>query len=1544
MADVHSLSYKAQIVQRSSGGKQVVAGAAYMLGAQIYDDREGRSWSYKKDAERVVASGFVQPEGVPSELTADAGRFWNAVEAKEDNYNFRRWKDPAVAEAKCEQAQTALAGHVSIANDLSLDDAKRVAEELCERQFAERGMVAQWAIHWDHGNHHIHFQGTARKWKGSEVGARAFRKPDDLSAWHSEFRATAAEIQNRILAERGLDVHVEHRSNKERGITQEAGVHVGPVAGAMIERGEVPRQVMENEEIARRNREAMEANSAITAREIVATLTRNEAFLTEAQIARTVFNFVGGEPEIHAAIMPVVMADDRLEKIGTDLDGKAVYTTREYRQSEGDLFAAGRVLDKRQGVRITADREALLADKYGWMNAEQKAAVLHLTSGKGLVLVEGVPGSGKTTAMKAAREIWEKEGRRIEGAAVAWRAAKTLEADSGIKSRSVAAIIYGIERREHLREEVKSAGPAARRRDRNLLRKIDSESLGKGDVLLIDEAGMIDVRSMAIIMKDAAERGYTVAAIGDRNQFQAIGAGRAFGGLVDEFGCARLDKVNRQGVDAEDVLHHVVGLSREAARRRADTMSRAERIALVEKHAESVVVGGGAVWRREAAEKFAAWDTRAALEMLHQRGFVEFQANVAATKARIVDSYFKLRDEGVTRQAIYTFTNADCDDLNSQIKGGLRERGEIGEDIIQVGERHFAAGDRVMFTESQRRDDDRFVNEGDRVVNGDLGRVVGIWRDDDDRAYVSVGLDGERLVHVRAEDFAGLRHAWAMTEYKSQGATVGGGGTGHVHIFASRFDDAAAAAVAGTRSRDDVTFYANQQEFEDVKALADSMRRVKLKTLVRDVNRDPERDGIVRQYKAAGRDIAELTERIDAETPDDGKRIDHPEYGRLAELAVERKRLATVIAGDRAGYQTVCQRGRISWEQIEVAAGRRDRPLSDASHAIRAQMVDYAAKRDEARDLWNAIKAGTSPRMVKQHSDYGRFDALRQERDAMAAEIVAAAKVARSFKAEAGTITKDAGVSWRSINTQAQQHAARLAEAERLANLPDEQRQARDLVQQYREARREAAALGKAGDPGARETAQRRDRLAAAVLESWKTTGEWAAESGVDDHRLEAHARAAEARDLVKQYAAAAQIGDDPRANQLAAEIMERHRQETGRHAPRLMAAALRDAAEAGRADWRTLRRRAEAYAAQERRPLVAVEVPAPARKASLEEIWGPAVTPQPKGVPQAVAVLATPQLPDGCRTPLEAYQRAMAAGRAATDDASRERARAEMRVWAPEIEKSPDLMRRAEAAGLADQVRLRSRQVEQVQTTTPQETAQERRKPALGELWGSGPAAGPAAEFAEPAAEFAEALRKHGLIIKGQPVMDGQWHRVAVDGDKEGALGGSYRVDLDGRPTGHIMNYKTMGAPARWEATGTTQQTQAAQPEAVENDLAVAARILQERQAAEQAQATTDPLAEAARILRERQEQQRPQLPDGCRTPLEAYQKAMAAGRAATDDAGRRQARADKALWAPEIAKSPDMMKQAEAVGLADQIRREVQQPQQKQGKGQRRDFGLGM
>lgn len=73
------------------------------------------------------------------------------------------------------------------------------------------------------------------------------------------------------------------------------------------------------------------------------------------------------------------------------------------------------------------------------------------------------------------------------------------------------------------------------------------------------------------------------------------------------------------------------------------------------------------------------------------------------------------------------------------------------------------------------------------------------------------------------------------------------------------------------------------------------------------------------------------------------------------------------------------------------------------------------------------------------------------------------------------------------------------------------------------------------------------------------------------------------------------------------------------------------------------------------------------------------------------------------------------------------------------------------------------------------------------------------------PVEEFAQRLQEAGLILDGPPIMDGEVHRVPVEGGKPGAKDGAYCGYGDGRPAGWLRNFKTGEHTIKWHATGHT-------------------------------------------------------------------------------------------------------------------------------------------
>ncbi len=84
--------------------------------------------------------------------------------------------------------------------------------------------------------------------------------------------------------------------------------------------------------------------------------------------------------------------------------------------------------------------------------------------------------------------------------------------------------------------------------------KRERDQLTANDVLVIDEAGMVDTRQLARVLEAAANAHAKVVLVGDPEQLQSIEAGAAFRGILAEVGAAELNEVSRQNHLVHDHL------------------------------------------------------------------------------------------------------------------------------------------------------------------------------------------------------------------------------------------------------------------------------------------------------------------------------------------------------------------------------------------------------------------------------------------------------------------------------------------------------------------------------------------------------------------------------------------------------------------------------------------------------------------------------------------------------------------------------------------------------------------------------------------------------------------------------------------------------------------------------------------------------------------------------------------------------------------------------------------------------------------------------
>jgi exodeoxyribonuclease V alpha subunit len=151
------------------------------------------------------------------------------------------------------------------------------------------------------------------------------------------------------------------------------------------------------------------------------------------------------------------------------------------------------------------------------------SAVVGALAGDGqLVVVEGAAGSGKTTALRSTQALLARQGHRLLVVTPTLKAAEVAAAETGADGHSAAWLIHqhgwrwdddGHWARHPNPSPDNSPGPDPGAR------------LRAGDLLLVDEAGMLDQDTARALLTIADEAGARVALVGDRHQLTAVGRG-----------------------------------------------------------------------------------------------------------------------------------------------------------------------------------------------------------------------------------------------------------------------------------------------------------------------------------------------------------------------------------------------------------------------------------------------------------------------------------------------------------------------------------------------------------------------------------------------------------------------------------------------------------------------------------------------------------------------------------------------------------------------------------------------------------------------------------------------------------------------------------------------------------------------------------------------------------------------------------------------------------------------------------------------------------
>ncbi|MEF9840876.1 MAG: ATP-dependent RecD-like DNA helicase, partial [Lachnospiraceae bacterium] len=201
-----------------------------------------------------------------------------------------------------------------------------------------------------------------------------------------------------------------------------------------------------------------------------------------------------------------------------------------------DLDAKSEVMD------VVIEKKLLQIEESAGLSLDeiQRDAVKEVIK-RGLVIVTGGPGTGKTTTIHAMLYYFEREGLDVYLAAPTGRAAKRMTEATGYEAQTIHRLL-------EVNGNPESEGKNGFMRNR--------ENPLEADVIIIDEVSMVDLQLMHALLS-AITIGTRLVLVGDMNQLPSVGAGSVLKDIIRSecFRVVKLTKIFRQASESEIVVN-----------------------------------------------------------------------------------------------------------------------------------------------------------------------------------------------------------------------------------------------------------------------------------------------------------------------------------------------------------------------------------------------------------------------------------------------------------------------------------------------------------------------------------------------------------------------------------------------------------------------------------------------------------------------------------------------------------------------------------------------------------------------------------------------------------------------------------------------------------------------------------------------------------------------------------------------------------------------------------------------------------------------------
>lgn len=346
----------------------------------------------------------------------------------------------------------------------------------------------------------------------------------------------------------------------------------------------------------------------------------------------------------------------------------------------------------------------------------QKEAIIGAFT-NGIEIITGGPGTGKTTIIKAIIDIYENQGMKVLLAAPTGRAAKRMTESTGREAKTIHRLL-DITAGESEDDAI-----------------VEADEPLDGDVIIIDEASMIDIFLMHNLLK-AIRVGTRLIIVGDVDQLPSVGAGNVLKDLINStlIKVVVLKEIFRQGAESLIITN-------------AHRINNGEMPFLNQKDKDFYFI------RNENLDSIL----NTVLDLANRR-LPNFNKKWDKRRDIQILSPMKKGVLGVLNlnEKLQEILNPPSNSKNEKRQGNMV----------------FREGDKVMQTKNNYSIKWTLLSNGDSVegegvFNGDMGFIQSI---SEDEKIVTVIFDDDKKVIYDSESIEELELAYAITIHKSQGS------------------------------------------------------------------------------------------------------------------------------------------------------------------------------------------------------------------------------------------------------------------------------------------------------------------------------------------------------------------------------------------------------------------------------------------------------------------------------------------------------------------------------------------------------------------------------------------------------------------------------------------------------------------------------------------------------------------------------------------------------------------------------------------------------